>query len=68
MVVVLHDPGLATAYTHRVATLCAGRVAADGPPAAVLTEDAPSEVHRRPVEVFPHPRAGAAAIAPKRAS
>jgi iron complex transport system ATP-binding protein len=37
VVVVLHDPGLAAAYAHRVVILCAGRVDADGPPAEVFT-------------------------------
>jgi iron complex transport system ATP-binding protein len=66
VVVVLHDLGLAAAYAHRVAILCAGRVAADGPPAEVFTGGLPSEVYRRPVEVFPHPRTGAALMTPER--
>jgi ABC-type hemin transport system ATPase subunit len=37
VVVALHDLGPAGAYAHRVATLCAGRVAADGPQAEVRT-------------------------------
>ncbi|MFD7816399.1 heme ABC transporter ATP-binding protein [Streptomyces sp. NPDC059785] len=66
VVVVLHDLGLAGAYAHRVAILCAGRVAAEGPPAEVLTGELLSEVYRQPVEVFPHPRTGAAVISPRR--
>jgi iron complex transport system ATP-binding protein len=65
-VVVLHDPGLAAAYAHRVAILCAGRIAADGPPAEVFTGGLPSEVYRQPVEVFPHPRTGAVLVTPER--
>jgi iron complex transport system ATP-binding protein len=66
VVVVLHDLGLAAAYAHRVAILCAGRVAADGPPAEVFTGGMPSEVYRQPVEVFPHPRTGAVLVTPER--
>ncbi|MHA5051534.1 heme ABC transporter ATP-binding protein [Streptomyces sp. SD15] len=66
VVVVLHDLGLAAAYAHRVAILCAGRVAADGPPSAVFTGDLLSDVYRQPVEVFPHPRTGAALVTPER--
>ncbi|WSP77476.1 heme ABC transporter ATP-binding protein [Streptomyces sp. NBC_01236] len=68
VVVVLHDLGLASAYARRVAILCAGRVATDGPPGDVLTGDLLSDVYRQPVEVFPHPRTGAALITPKRDS
>ncbi|MGI5425405.1 heme ABC transporter ATP-binding protein [Streptomyces sp. CA-179760] len=66
VVVVVHDLGLAAAYAHRVALLCAGRVAADGPPSEVLTEELLSEVYDQPVEVFPHPRAGALLVVPRR--
>ncbi|WTE75174.1 heme ABC transporter ATP-binding protein [Streptomyces sp. NBC_01615] len=68
VVVVLHDLGLASAYARRVSILCAGRVAADGPPGDVLTGDLLSDVYRQPVEVFPRPRAGAALITPRRDS
>lgn len=66
VVVVLHDLGLAAAYAHRVAILCAGRVAADGPPAEVFSDALLSEVYDQPVEVLPHPRTGALLVAPKR--
>ncbi|WRZ96151.1 heme ABC transporter ATP-binding protein [Streptomyces sp. NBC_01007] len=66
VVVVLHDLGLAAAYAHRVALLCAGRVAAHGRPAEVFTDALLTDVYRQPVEVFPHPRTGAALITPKR--
>ncbi|MEY2248397.1 heme ABC transporter ATP-binding protein [Streptomyces sp. BF23-18] len=66
VVVVLHDLGLAAAYAHRVAILCAGRVTAHGRPAEVFTDGLLTEVYRQPVEVFPHPRTGAALITPKR--
>lgn len=66
VVVVLHDLGLAAAYAHRVALLCAGRVAAEGPPAEVFEERLLSDVYQQEVEVFPHPRTGAVLITPKR--
>ncbi|MFF3662169.1 heme ABC transporter ATP-binding protein [Streptomyces olivochromogenes] len=66
VVVVLHDLGLAAAYAHRVAILCAGRVAAEGPPAEVFTGELLTEVYRQPVEVFPHPRTGAVLVTPER--
>ncbi|MGD1217738.1 heme ABC transporter ATP-binding protein [Streptomyces krungchingensis] len=68
VVVVLHDLGLAAAYAHRVAILCAGRVAAAGPPGEVFTADLLGEVYRQPVEVFPHPGTGAVLITPRRGS
>ncbi|MFD9006891.1 heme ABC transporter ATP-binding protein [Streptomyces sp. NPDC059582] len=66
VVVVLHDLGLAAAYAHRVAILCAGRVAADGPPAEVFSEDLLSRVYDQPLEVLPHPRTGALLVTPER--
>ena len=63
---VLHDLALAAAYAHRVAILRAGRVAADGPPGVVFTEELLSDVYDQPVEVFPHPRTGAVVVTPKR--
>ncbi|MEV5544962.1 heme ABC transporter ATP-binding protein [Streptomyces sp. NPDC052309] len=64
VVVVLHDLGLAAAHAHRAAVLCAGRVAADGPPAEVFSGRLLSEVYDQPVEVFPHPRTGAVLVTP----
>jgi iron complex transport system ATP-binding protein len=66
VVVVLHDLGLAAAYAHRVAILRAGRVAADGSPAEVFSEQLLSEVYDQPVEVLPHPRTGELLVAPRR--
>ncbi|MEU9338959.1 heme ABC transporter ATP-binding protein [Streptomyces sp. NPDC048290] len=66
VVVVLHDLGLAAAYAHRVAVLRAGRVAADGPPAQVFSEELLSAVYDQPVEVLPHPRTGAVLVTPRR--
>ncbi|WND23921.1 heme ABC transporter ATP-binding protein [Streptomyces violaceus] len=66
VVVVVHDPGLAAAYAHRVALLCAGRVAAVGRPTEVFSERLLSEVYGQPVEVLPHPRTGALLVHPLR--
>ncbi|MFJ4736182.1 heme ABC transporter ATP-binding protein [Streptomyces sp. NPDC088770] len=66
VVVVLHDLGLAAAYAHRVAILCAGRVVADGPPAEVFSEALLSRVYDQQVEVLPHPRTGAVLVTPRR--
>ncbi|MEV6119486.1 MULTISPECIES: heme ABC transporter ATP-binding protein [unclassified Streptomyces] len=68
VVVVLHDLGLAAAYAHRVAILCAGRVRADGPPAGVFSDELLSEVYDQPVEVLAHPRTGAVLVTPRRDS
>ena len=66
VLVVLHDLGLAAAHADRVALLSAGRLAALGPPADVLTEHRLSEVYRHPVEVFTHPRTGRPVVLPYR--
>lgn len=66
VVVVLHDLALAAAHAHRVAILRAGRIAADGPPTEVFTEELLSEVCDQEVEAFPHPRTGAVVVTPHR--
>ncbi|GGM17495.1 hypothetical protein GCM10010129_72080 [Streptomyces fumigatiscleroticus] len=66
VVVVLHGPGPAAAYAHRVAILCAGRVAPDGPPAGILTAGLLSRVCDQPIEVLAHPRTGEVLIVPRR--
>lgn len=66
VVVVLHDLGLAAAYADRVAVLRCGRVAADGPPDEVLTEELLTDVYRHRVEVLTHPRSGRRLIVPHR--
>lgn len=52
-----HDLNLA-ARAHRVAVVHGGRMAADGPPADVLTADLRGAVYRHPVQVVPHPDDG----------
>lgn len=66
VVVVLHDLGLAAAHADRIAVLADGRIAADGAPADVLSEDLLSTVYRHPVEVFAHPRTGEPLVLPRR--
>jgi iron complex transport system ATP-binding protein len=51
VVVVLHDLALAAAYADRVCVLSRGTVAADGPPASVLTGELLTEVYEYPVRV-----------------
>lgn len=52
VVVVLHDLTLAAAYADRICVLARGRVAADGPPREVLTEDLLTVVYQHPVRVI----------------
>ncbi|MGH4027900.1 heme ABC transporter ATP-binding protein [Actinomycetota bacterium Odt1-20B] len=66
VVVVLHDLGLAAAYADRAAVLCDGRVAAEGAPGEVFTEELLSRVYRQRVDVFPHPRTGVPLVTPAR--
>ncbi|MFE0102206.1 heme ABC transporter ATP-binding protein [Streptomyces sp. NPDC059009] len=66
VVVVLHDLGLAAAYADRAAVLHDGRVAAEGAPGEVFTEELLSRVYRQRVEVFPHPRTGTPLVTPVR--
>ncbi|WP_394814894.1 heme ABC transporter ATP-binding protein [Streptomyces millisiae] len=66
VVVVLHDLGLAAAHADRAAVLHGGRVAADGPPEAVFTEESLSRVYQHPVEVLPHPETGVRLVVPRR--
>ncbi|GAB2925547.1 heme ABC transporter ATP-binding protein [Streptomyces mayteni] len=66
VVVVLHDLGLAAAYADRAAVLHDGRVAAEGPPHTVFTEELLSRVYQHPVEVLPHPRTGVHLVVPRR--
>ncbi|MFE7799472.1 heme ABC transporter ATP-binding protein [Nocardia sp. NPDC057440] len=66
VVVVLHDLGIAAAYADRVAVLESGRIAADGPPRAVLTSELLSRVYQHPVEVLDHPISGAQLVLPVR--
>jgi iron complex transport system ATP-binding protein len=66
VVVVAHDLALAAAWADRVVMLELGRIVADGPPRAVLTEELLGRVYRTPVEVLAHPRTGLPIILPRR--
>lgn len=66
VVVVLHDLGLAAAYSDRVIVLERGRKVADGPPQTVLTEELLTRVYGHPIEVIAHPETGAQLVLPKR--
>jgi iron complex transport system ATP-binding protein len=67
VVVVVHDLTLGAAYADRVVVLSHGSVAADGPPADVLTADLLSIVYDHDVEVLAHPRTGLPLVLPNRA-
>jgi len=58
VIVVLHDLNLAAGYADRIVLLEQGRVAADGTPAQVLTEDNLQRVYQQDVVVLEHPRRG----------
>ncbi|RZL78424.1 MAG: heme ABC transporter ATP-binding protein [Rhodococcus sp. (in: high G+C Gram-positive bacteria)] len=66
VVVVLHDLALAAAYADRIVILENGRVAADGPPSDVLSEELLTRVYGHPVEVIAHPVTGATLVLPRR--
>ena len=55
---VLHDLNLAARHADRMIVLRRGALAADGPPAAVLTPALLSDVYGMNAEVMTHPRAG----------
>jgi iron complex transport system ATP-binding protein len=58
VIVVLHDLNLAAGYADRIVLLEQGRVAADGTPLQVLTEDNLQRVYQQNVVVLEHPRRG----------
>lgn len=64
--VVLHDLGLAAAYSDRIVIVSGGRIRADGPPREVLTEDLVSEVYQQKVLIHHHPVTGDLIITPER--
>jgi iron complex transport system ATP-binding protein len=66
VLVVMHDLGLAAAHADRIVVLHGGRVRADGPPTAVLTQDLLGEVYGLAVEVWSHPRTGHPMVLPHR--
>ncbi len=64
VLMVLHDLNAAALFADRIALLAAGRVFAQGRPAAVLTRQNLSEVFQIPVTILPHPDNGAPLILP----
>lgn len=66
VVIVLHDLTLAAAWADRVALLHHGRLAAEGPPADVLTTPMLSLVYDYPIDVTPHPTTGELLVLPDR--
>ncbi|HAL21977.1 MAG TPA: heme ABC transporter ATP-binding protein [Stenotrophomonas sp.] len=58
VIVVLHDLNLAAGYADRIVLLEQGRVAADGTPLQVLTEDNLQRVYQQDVVVLEHPKRG----------
>ena len=67
IVMVAHDLSLAAEFFPRLVMLDAhGRIAADGPPAAVLNEATIESVYHCRVSVHPDPDGGALRVFPKR--
>jgi iron complex transport system ATP-binding protein len=66
VVVVMHDLGLAAAYADEIAVMSAGCIAAQGPPASVLTSALLSEIYDHPIEVWPHPNQRGVLVIPVR--
>lgn len=64
--VVLHDLNLAAAYAGRVVVLDGGRVAADGPPAGVLTPAVLEPVYRHPLVSVAEPGSDRLLVVPRR--
>lgn len=64
--IVVHDLNAALAYADRVTLLAAGRVAASGTPATVLTSERIETVYGQPVEVIDRPGDAAPIIVPRR--
>jgi iron complex transport system ATP-binding protein len=64
IVLVLHDLNHAARFATRMVALCAGRVVADGPPAAVLTAGLLAEVFGVRATVITDPVSGAPACLP----
>lgn len=55
----LHDINLAALYCRRLLFLKNGRIEADGPTAAVFTQQTLSRIYETDIVVIPHPRTGA---------
>lgn len=65
VVIVTHNLNLAARYAHRLLLLDEGRIAASGPPAAVLDRNTVHAVYNWPVTILPHPGPGPDTGAPQ---
>ena len=61
---VLHDPNLAAVHADRICVLAEGRMAADGPPCTVVTEDLFERVFGTRVRIVRHPNHGRPVVLP----
>lgn len=68
VVVVLHDLSLAAAYADDVAMVAAGRLAAFGSPADVLTAERIESVYATPVRILADPDTGRPVVLPRRSA
>jgi iron complex transport system ATP-binding protein len=66
VVVVTHGLDLAARFADRMLLLDDGKVAAEGTPAEVMTEETITEVYQWPVAIAPDPASGAPRITPLR--
>lgn len=64
----LHDLGLAGLFCDSIYLLDGGRIAAQGPPEAVITPDIVRQVYGADVLVLTHPEAGTPLLIPRRAT
>ena len=64
VIMVTHDLNLAAQFCDRLAVLHEGRLAADGPPAAVLTESLLKQVYATDLVVTRNPVSGAPLVVP----
>jgi iron complex transport system ATP-binding protein len=65
IVVVLHDLNLACRYAHRIVAMKAGRIVAEGEPAALIRPDLVREVFGLECEVIADPVSGAPLVVPR---
>ncbi|MER5866102.1 ABC transporter ATP-binding protein [Kitasatospora sp. NPDC002040] len=65
VVMVLHDLGQAARYADHLVVLDAGRLAAAGPPAEVLTAELVEAVFQVPCQVVPDPETGTPLVVPR---
>lgn len=64
VVMVLHDLNQASRYAHHVVAMRDGRIAAQGPPGEVVTEETVAEVFGVDCRVVPDPVAGTPLVVP----